>query len=288
MTLRRDPITGDLRLFAPGRSARLAARPGCPFCPGHEDETPPETGRVERRHADAGLPADVDCDWSARAFPNRFPLTDVHEVLVPSPRHVTSWRELALPELHAAIELLVRRRARLLSPDRYVHAFVNDGAGAGASLSHVHAQLVSVPDGHHARRLTSGVRADDCAICAVLGDHGDWVVERGRRHAIVAHPVPRIAGALLVVPLDHETRIDEPPAEEFAALLHRALQATDPDAALNMWLVADEGHDAHWYFELQPRTTGLAGVELALGINVVGRDPRAVAVEARERLAIRR
>lgn len=286
MTLRRDPITGDLRLFAPGRSARLAARSGCPFCPGREEDTPPETGRVEARHADAGLPGAVDSSWSARSFPNRFPLTDRHEVLVPSPRHVTSWRELVLPELHAALELLVRRRASLREPGRYVHAFVNDGSAAGASMSHVHAQLVSVPDGEHARRLTAGLQGADCALCAVLRDpEAAWVVERGRHCAIVAHPVPRIAGALLVVPLEHEARIAEPPVEEFAAFVHRALQAVDGDAALNMWFVADEEHDAHWYLEVQPRTAGIAGVELALGISVVGRDPQEVAVEARERLA---
>ena len=285
MTLREDPITGDARLVAPGRAARLGSgASGCPFCPGNEHDTPSETGRIAARaHVDGP-------DWSARAFPNRYPLTDPHEVLVPTPRHVTSWRELTLPELEAGIELLLRRRAALLAPERYVHAFVNDGRDAGASLQHVHAQLVSVPAAGHAERLTHGVRgssADDpCALCTLLADASSpLLVERGRRYAIVAHPLPRIAGALLVVPVAHDDDLaDEPPAE-LAALLHRALQAVPSDVALNMWLVADAGADAPWSLELQPRTANLAGVELGLGLHVVGADPLDAAADARERLA---
>lgn len=288
MTLREDPITGELRLVAPGRADRLAPRPrGCPFCPGNEAATPPETGRVPTsEHAHA---AGVDAAWTARSFPNLFPLTDPHEVLVPSPRHVTAWRDLTLPELEAGIELLVRRRAALLAPGRYVHAFVNDGVHAGASLPHVHAQLVSVPAEGHAARLTHGVRdgTGHCALCAIVGDHDSpYMVERGACYALVAHPLPRLTGALLITPLAHDSGVQAEPVAELAALLHRALQAVTPDAALNMWLVADEASDTHWYLELQPRTAHLAGVELALGLSVVARDPQVTAGEARERLGM--
>ncbi len=288
MTLHEDPITGELRLVAPGRSARLGPRPsGCPFCPGNEDTTPPETGRVAARtHV---LEDDsVDSTWSSRAFPNLFPLTDPHEVLVPSPRHVTAWRELTLPELEAGLELLLQRRAAMLAPGRYVHAFVNDGVEAGASLPHVHAQLVSVPAGGHAERLTHGVRGLDgrCALCDLVGDHDSpYLVERGMHYAIVAHPMPRIAGSLLVTPVEHDNAISDEPPAELAALLLRALQAVHDDASLNMWVVADESTNAHWYLELQPRTAYLAGVELALGLNVVAKNPLDTAADARERLA---
>lgn len=289
MALHEDPITGDLRLVAPGRSERLGPRPsGCPFCPGNEAVTPPETGRVDAR---THVLEDADAQgssWSARAFPNLFPLTDPHEVLVPSPRHVTAWRQLTLPELEAGIELLLQRRAALQRPGRYVHAFVNDGVEAGASLPHVHAQLVSVPADHHAQRLTHGVRGIDgrCVLCELVGDHDSpFLVERGAHYAIVAHPLPRIGGALLVTPLEHDTVVDDEVPADLAIRLHRALMALPDDAAMNMWLVADEANDAHWYFELQPRTANLAGVEVALGLNVVARDPLVAAAEARERLA---
>lgn len=288
MTLREDPITGDTRLVAPGRAARLGRTPtGCPFCPGHEASTPTETGRIPARpHASEA--AALDAPWAARSFPNLYPLTDPHEVLVPTPRHVTTWRELTLPELEAGLELLLQRRAALLAPDRYVHAFVNDGREAGASLPHVHAQLVSVPAGRHAERLTHGVRGRDghCALCEIVDDpDSPYLVERGRRIAIVAHPLPRVAGALLVTPLDHDDHVSGGPVAEVAALVHRALLAVPQDTALNMWVVADVAAHAHWYLEVQPRGAYLAGVELALGLNVVDRDPLHTAAEARERLA---
>lgn len=278
MTLRTDPITGRMRLMAPGRAERLRANGhGCPFCAGNEHDTPHETGRIVSR----------DGAWRARSFPNLFPLTDPHEVVVPTPRHVTRWRDLTLPELEAGMRLLLERRAALIREGRYVHAFVNDGAQAGASIPHVHAQLVSVPAAGHAEALTAGVRPPSCAFCELLGDEqAPLVVERGLRYAIIAHPLPRLGGALLIIPTDHDDDVDDQPPAELAALLHRALHAVDEDVALNLWLVANRERRAHWYLELQPRTAQLAGVELALAIAVVAQDPVETASRARERLAI--
>lgn len=283
MSLAEDPITREQRLVAPGRSARLGPRPhGCPFCPGNEHTTPPQTGSIAARdHVD-----DI-ADWSARSFPNLFPLTDPHEVLVPTPRHATSWRDLTLPELQAGLELLLERHAALQADGCYVHTFVNDGTAAGASLPHVHAQLVVVPDAGHAERLTAGVLAGDCALCALLEDHASpLMVERGNYYSIVAHPVPRMGGGLLLIPNTHDDVVGNEPAPELAALLHRALRALPDDTAMNFWLVANRRRGAHWYLELQPRTANLAGVELALGLSVIAQDPIDVAEQARERLAM--
>ena len=145
-----------------------------------------------------------------------------------------------------------------------------------------------MPAGGHAERLTHGVRGvgGRCALCDLVCDHDSpYLVERGLRYAIVAHPMPRIGGSLLVTPIEHDDSISDEPPAELAALLHRALQAVRDDASLNMWVVADEVAQAHWYLELQPRTSYLAGVELALGLNVVAKDPLDAAAEARERLA---
>lgn len=284
--LQTDPITGELRLIAPGRSARLGARSkGCPFCAGNEETTPPETARLGGRGGESTAAA-----WSARSFPNLFPLTAPHEVLVPTPRHVTSWRDLTLPELQVAINLLLARRSALGAgaADRYVHCFVNDGAGGGASIPHVHAQLVVVPRGAWTERLTVGVRDPaSCALCALLRDESELVVERGYRYAIAAHPVPRMAGALLIVPAVHDTTISDEPAAELAELVHRAWQAL-PEGDANMWLVADDEHPSHWYLELQPRTATQAGVELALGLCVIASPAETTAAAARERLAMGR
>jgi UDPglucose--hexose-1-phosphate uridylyltransferase len=278
---RRDPITGARRLVAPGRASRLVDQPaGCPFCPGNEAATPAETGRRDSR--------DGDQPWGARSFPNRFPLTDPHELVVPTPRHVTSWRELTLPELQDGLGLLLERRAALLREDRYVHVFANDGAAAGASVSHVHAQLVSLDRTDATDALVHGVRDPQaCALCALLAGSPELLVQRGNHHALLAHPVPRLGGGLLLVPLEHRSEPDPGRLAELAELLHRAWLAIDPALDANCWFVADERRAAHWYVELQPRTAGLAGVELALGLSISTAEAAATAERARERLAMR-
>ena len=281
--LREDPLTGDLRLVAPGRAASLrpSGAKGCPFCAGNELQTPEETGSRPRREQ-----TPTDAAWAARSFPNRFPLTSPHEVVVPTPRHATSWRDLTLPELQDGLSLLLERRAAHVTDDRYVHAFVNDGTGAGASLPHVHAQVVVLDRSIHTDRLVHGVRTTStCALCALLGE-ADLVVEQGMHHSIVAHPVPRLAGALLVVPRTHSTAPSPAHLAELAELLRRAQAALPDGVDMNMWFVIDEAPCAHWYLELQPRSANLAGVELALGLSVSAASARDTAEEARERLAM--
>jgi len=278
--LELDPITGQPRLVVPGRANRPhGGERGCPFCAGHESMTPAETGRRQQPQG----------PWQARSFPNRWPLTEPHEVIVPSPRHVTRWRELQLPELQRALDLVLERRMALATDhlDRYVHAFVNDGPAAGASISHVHAQLAVLPRGAWNERLTANVAtADTCAICRLVRDQLELCIEQGARHALLAHPSPRMAGGLVLVPLAHEAPLE--PSAELAELLHRALQAVEPGLASNLWIVADPAEPGHWYVELQPRPANLAGLELALGLSVATSTAEASAVAARERLAMRR
>ena len=102
----------------------------CPFCAGREDRTPPETLRI-------GDP------WRVRVVPNLYPAFDRHEVVVHAPRHVRSMAELSPEEVGAVAEAW-RERAHAARGEGfgYVHAFVNEGRIAGASLPHSHSQLV--------------------------------------------------------------------------------------------------------------------------------------------------
>src|SRR5213078_1418890 len=71
LVIRKTPITGDPVILAPDRDERPNVYEGgpCPFCPGAESETPPEIARD-------GQP------WRVRVFPNKFPATAHHEVIV--------------------------------------------------------------------------------------------------------------------------------------------------------------------------------------------------------------
>src|SRR5688572_23813507 len=77
-SFRRNRITGDPIVFAPERAARPRAfldsssEGRCPFCRGHEADTPPEIAR-------AGDP------WRARVVPNKYPSIPGAEVIIEAP-----------------------------------------------------------------------------------------------------------------------------------------------------------------------------------------------------------
>jgi len=161
--LRHDVLTGRLVLLAADRGARpvtfAASSPdasgamtpttrACPFCPGHEHETPPELARIG-----PGEPG--SSGWRVRAFPNLFPIvggdtpgpgaTGAHEVVVLSPDHDATFAEL---DADQAVEVLTALRDRARAQRRAGHAhtqvLINQGRPAGASIEHPHAQVVAL------------------------------------------------------------------------------------------------------------------------------------------------
>ena len=149
--LRRDPVTRQWVVIAPGRaqrpgaSARAELDPpteeelaSCPFCEGREDRTPPETFAIR---PDGGAPDTPG--WTVRVVPNLYPVFEHHEVVISTPRHVRSVAELNEDEVEGvAVAWRERARAAREAGFRYVHALLNEGREAGASLPHSHTQLV--------------------------------------------------------------------------------------------------------------------------------------------------
>jgi UDPglucose--hexose-1-phosphate uridylyltransferase len=274
-----DEITGQLRIVAPNRAKRLGPRPeGCPFCLGNEEHTPPE---VDRLHGEtSGDP------WLARTVPNLFPLSDVHEVIIPTSRHALSLRELDDTEWLSLARMWQQRLAAHADTDdsRYSHLFVNDGKAAGASLPHTHAQLVSVPRVAQVEQLTEHVRDPaSCAACAAVKRGGALVVAEPDGFVLYAHPSPRTGGGLMLVAREHATDATSIDSAQLAQALQVAVQAL-PEGDFNCWLVHDPKRAAHVYTEFVPRTAIPAGVEMALGAGVSILDPEAVAEASRERL----
>ena len=114
--LRLNPLTGRWVVIAVDRSARpgdlisphlpVEADPErpCPFCPGHEEATPPALETYGKQG-----------EWVVRVVPNRYPAFDgdeplqvhnlgpvftqadgsgIHEILVFSPEHSAGWADL--------------------------------------------------------------------------------------------------------------------------------------------------------------------------------------------------
>jgi UDPglucose--hexose-1-phosphate uridylyltransferase len=252
--LRRDPSSGRVVAVAPGRSrrpgsARAQLEPAtdaeladCPFCAGHEEQTPPQT-----------LVLPEEGPWRVRVVPNLYPAVDRHEVVVHAPRHVRSLADLADGELELVAETWRLRRAAV--PDGYLQALVNEGREAGGSLPHSHSQLVWLPEAPPATQ--HGVERER------------WSVVAERDGLVLACPwASRLPYECVVAPA-------EPRAGAFADELLgaaltllgeavRRLHAVEGRVPLNAWL--DDGPD--WHVELLPRLTVLGGLELGAGVYV--------------------
>lgn len=307
--VRWDPISGVPLLIATDRTRRPHDttrgepddRPpssdgpveGCPFCPGAEDETPPEVW-ADRAHGVANAPG-----WRVRAIPNRYPVLPahegVHEVIINSNRHVTALWDLAGADLARAIDGWALREQAVREDPRglWPFLFLNQGANAGASLQHSHAQVAGLPFAppELSRRAAAFARSGVCPICAELEDPSLALIT-GRGPLVAWCPkVPPLSGGVRIAPRRHAARWPARPGTMLAPLLgpvFRELCAVVGTSAANLWL--HSAHDGasdgfHWHIEIVPRRGTLAGLELGAGVFALLIDPVGLADAVRLRIS---
>ncbi len=306
--LRRDPLSDRWVIIAPHRSARpqewtsvaVAATAPCPFCVGHEEQTPPPIATYP--------PTAGPADWQLRVVPNKFPAvagdeatagghpldaaggearpaTGAHEVIIESPRHVVSFAELSEDEARLALRAY---RDRLLALEQrrglaYALIFKNARAEAGASLEHVHSQLLASPvvplDVQYEATKTSehqqmhGVGILERLLEQEL-DAGRRIVKVTPRFAVWCPFASRFPYETWIVPRQPAASFQHTAEEALAeaALLLREIIARLEDLlerpAYNFWIhSAPFGgrHAYHWRIEIVPRLARLAGFELGGG-----------------------
>jgi UDPglucose--hexose-1-phosphate uridylyltransferase len=202
-----------------------------------------------------------------RVVPNLYPAFERQEVVVHTPRHARSLAELDAEELALVAEAWRRRREAV--PTGYLHALVNEGREAGASLPHTHSQLVWLPEAPPETQHRI--------------DRQRWVVVAERDGLVLACPyVSRLPYELVIAPAEPQANAftDEllPSAVQLLGdaigRVHRAAGATP----LNAWL-----HDSgDWHFEVLPRLSILAGVELGAGWWINALPPEEAAAALRD------
>jgi UDPglucose--hexose-1-phosphate uridylyltransferase len=323
--IRIDPLTGLRTVVAgeradrPGGGFSVPPRDAFdastdPFLEGHEDRTPPE---VYARRPGGGPPDSPG--WTARVVPNLYPAfvagdvveedrgpagdplsrgrgepelfaareaLGAHEVVISSPRPVSSLLDLTVDELSEAMDVW-RERMRAHTSASYVHVIVNEGREAGASLPHTHAQLYAMPFvptaiARERERFTAySERTQGRNLLE------DLLQEEVRlRSRVIAYDseavalcpfASRVPFQLQFVPRKPQPRFETGDVLG-AALLHKCLGllARVFDGALppfNMWVrTAPRGAQYFcWRIDLLPRLTYMAGLELGSGIylNVV-------------------
>ena len=332
--LRTDPTTGRKVLIAEGRALRPTdfeeARPveahateNCPFCPGNEHATPHELAAIY----------DTQGHWQVRVVPNKYPAlasgresslvaeTDagqcppptgsalgwaeppdgVHEVIIESARHVRDWAELTTAELTTVLRAFQRRIEHACNVHQMKSALVfkNVGHAAGASLEHVHSQLVAfayvpeVLDRELQLAAAYRTRTGQCLMCSLVDQE---LTERARVVTENEHFVAFTAVAgrqpyeSWVVPRQHASHYNLMASEESASLaeilgdLVRRLGSIIAGPAYNVVLhtapVGDERSAAfHWHWEVIPRTTALAGFEWGTGMYINSVSPERAAIQ---------
>ena len=205
-------------------------------------------------------------------MPNLYPAFERQEVVVHTPEHVRSIAELSGEQLALVAEAWRSRAAAAREGGfAYVHAIVNEGKAAGASLPHTHSQLIWLREPPPAVSLEG-------AMDAVA--EGELVLERAGLVALC----PAVSAdpyEVRVAPASREADAFESPlladALDMAAEVVRRLRAVEPGAPVNLWL-----HDGPWWhIDLVPRLRVPAGIELGAGIHVNPLPPEEAAARLR-------
>lgn len=262
--MRRNPITGDPILFAPGRAARPRAFDAeeiarCPFCPGHESDTPAELTRL-------GDP------WRVRVFPNKYPSVEGAEVIVESANHDETFDRIAHAE---DVVRMYAERYRAHRDAEYTAVFKNEGPRGGASIPHVHSQVMPLPfmPPRIAREAESFANAERCPLCYLEGE----VIRETESFTWLAPQGSSFAYQQWIVPKQHVSEITEPAG--LAPLLQDASRAMLELGDSYNWMFMNfpRRPKAHAYIDLVPRLAAIAGFELGTGTFVEIIDPAAAA-----------
>jgi len=325
--LRKDPVLDRWVIIATERSKRPHANrkstesgrdERCPFCAGREGDTPPEV----LAYRDPSTPANTP-GWRVRVVPNKYPAlasvgdisqpigsayvpqrgVGAHEVIIESPSHCLSMAELDDGQLEDVLRAY-RERSIALQNDQLwqsILIYKNEGSAAGATLEHVHSQLLALPIipreiNHEWRALVSHHDATKgCLYCEMLDR------ERGDGRRIVFESAAfigfcpfasRFPFEISLMPKKHSPVFEATADEELrqlAVMLRQSLQglAAIVDAPLNYVLHSAPLREPkreryHWHLEILPRISKIAGFELASGYYINTVAPESAARRLRE------
>jgi UDPglucose--hexose-1-phosphate uridylyltransferase len=311
---RRDPITGRWVIIASGRAHRprqfgsvgehTQAEP-CPFCSGNEALTPPELWAARVSNSLPDTPG-----WLVRVVPNKYPALALgesaivsddplyrsqpalgaHEVLIESASHDVSLSAVDENQLWQIVSAY-RARLREHSRDprwRYALLYKNQGDGAGATLEHVHSQLVAMPEAPQAadeelqRAKAHYQSARSCIYCTIIERETarrERVVFENTHFVALCPFAPRFAYETWLLPKAHLPAFVDSPDEvmhAFARALGEILRRLDVALANppfnyfihSMPLDGDTKGYYHWQLRILPQLARAAGFEWGSGAHI--------------------
>lgn len=255
-------------IIAPSRVHRPeenGAKPvGCPFCVGNESMTPPEVYRIGPGEKDKP-------GWLVRVVPNKFPITDVHEVIIHSPDDTKDVEELPIEQVG---RILTAYRDRYLAhqDSGNVLIFCNHGLQAGASLKHPHSQLAVIPKQINldtlVREPIANVVSESAHFTSYCPDFSQWPYEvwiAPKDDGVKFGQINDVEIADLAVIL--QTMLKK--LAVIANAQSHGLNAQDGALVYNYYIY----HKDNWYVRITPRLVHRAGFELGTGLSVNIIDP---------------
>lgn len=240
----------------------------CPFCLGNEAMTPPEISCFKEKPGDP--------NWSIRVIPNKYPITDCHEVIIHSPDHRKDIIDFPLNHVEALLKVF-RERYRTLAHDGHVLIFNNTGPQSGESLVHPHSQVVVLP-----RQITldvipleprRNVISENKFFTIYCPDFSQWPYEVWIAKTIClqeSHQEDCLFGKISDGEIKDLARI-------FQDVLIR-LNRLFPSLSYNFYI----SPFPCWYLRIIPRLTERAGFELGTGLHVNFVDPAKAASDLRK------
>lgn len=311
---RQDPITGRWVIIASERAARprqivvangLANSEPCPFCAGHEAMTPPEVWALRDSNQGVDTPG-----WRVRVVTNKYPaLQDRgewtnrrdglyrsrnglggHEVIIESPDHAVNMGALDGAQF-VNILRAYRERLRALRNDRrwpYLLIYKNQGDRAGATLEHVHSQLIALPEvpKQAAEELNGANKhfgaTGRCIYCDINRrelEHGERLVAQSERFVALCPFAPRFGYETWILPRHHAAAFEETSDQDlvaFGQILREfilKLNGVFDNAPFNYLLhsapaTAPVAESYHWHMEILPQLSRAAGFEWGAGIHM--------------------
>jgi UDPglucose--hexose-1-phosphate uridylyltransferase len=325
--IRLNKVTGEWVIIATERAKRPEEfvehrereplpphSPACPFCPGNEAKTPPQTFSL----------TDGEGRWLVRAVPNKFSAlvpegvavrhdnglrthlsgVGLHEVIVECPEHDLTTALLPAVQIARILHAYRERFVAFYRDTRIEHVilFKNHGLAAGTSLEHSHSQIVGMPvvPVQTRSRIEEALRyygdLGGCVYCRALREElADGVRVVSHNTSFVAF-IPYAALSpfhIWIFPRNHcgdFGSVTDPELADLAAILkdvllrlYRGLDNPDFNYVIRS-LSPSEGSVRyfHWYLSLVPRVTRSAGFELGTGMFINTSLPEASAAFLRE------
>jgi len=248
---------------------------GCIFCEGHEHFSPQEVYRLGPGHPNTP-------EWHVRVLQNKYPITDIHEVVIHSPDHEKDFEQFTHVQSERVITVFKDRFNEHKNAGQ-VLIFNNHGLHAGASQTHPHSQIAVFP-----RQIELGMLARQAVQNGVLEtqyfnvycpDFSQWPYEVW----IAPHKKETIFG-----------NVDENEIADLSLILKRVTRALS-HIYLTAEMFAKVDRHLHpfgynfyiyphkeWYLRIIPRFVHPGGIELSTSLTVNVVDPTDAATELRE------